>query len=311
MEITLIRSFAEAAPAAANAYNTNLENRDEGKYIFTLRNTNGHHNVMEHNMLHIEFKDITLFAAEVIGSCRVGFSMVERSLRRTKSIEMYHPGLRHEALATLYQQEIERGVKQEDARYLLPDNILTTCRITINQLELENLMKKLADAMEYDCWPIAGRLVQILPTPPFSTVAQRFPLVRNIDRKPYVKINIDDDGYNANDAHPRYSEFSDTTIYDSLSRVAYQQLKRHRTMSLLPEPYDIEEHFFPYESDNTRAAAELAAEDNIVIGATKRWFKMKINHRSLKNFFRLRCDKHAQKEIRDWATELRSKHEIC
>jgi flavin-dependent thymidylate synthase len=128
------------------------------------------------------------------------------------------------------------------------------------------------------------------------------------------------------DAPLREFELATLSCEVSVSASCFAQLKRHRMMTLLPQPYVIDDDeiippniaeaglgdTFRRAVDALRPAArDLAAEQPalapyLLTNAQRRRVLIHLNARELYHFARLRCDAHAQWEIRATADQLLS-----
>ncbi len=122
----------------------------------------------------------------------------------------------------------------------------------------------------------------------------------------------------------REFETAAMTFEAEISASCFAQLKRHRMMTLLSQPYDVEAGVilppsideaglrgpFLKAIDRSRQAAQKAASDSplfapyLLTNAHKKRVLMQANARELYHFARLRCDAHAQWEIRSLGEQV-------
>jgi flavin-dependent thymidylate synthase len=126
------------------------------------------------------------------------------------------------------------------------------------------------------------------------------------------------------DSAPRELEMAHLTYEAEISASCFAQLKRHRMMTLLQQPYassdgaiippsiteaGFEPVFIEAISTATEAAIELRKEHPLLApylltNAHKKRVLIHVTARELYHISRLRCDSHAQWEIRDLATQM-------
>jgi len=120
------------------------------------------------------------------------------------------------------------------------------------------------------------------------------------------------------DSPPREFELASITFEACMSASCFAQLKRHRMMTLLVQPYDpalgvvmppavhdagLDEDFTWILKTATENACRLGEEHSLLASylltnTHRRRVLMKANARELYHVARLRCDEHAQWEIR-------------
>ena len=157
-----------------------------------------------------------------------------------------------------------------------------------------------------------------------------------------LAFSLGRDSTGVNDAHRIWQAlFRDMTVHDSvaarirtghdltfeatISASCFAQLKRHRMMTLLPQPYALEDGVIvppsvreagldaafaqAVEADASgRAGPDIPSsrrsEPYLLTNAQRRRVLMQMNARELYHFARLRCDRHAQWEIRALAEQM-------
>ena len=114
------------------------------------------------------------------------------------------------------------------------------------------------------------------------------------------------------DSAPREFEMIDFQFLLRMSSSCFAQLKRHRMMTILPKPYQIESNvIIPKsikETKNEEKFREIISKTNDFYKKVKtpycltnshtRFVQIKINLREMYHFCRMRMDNHAQWEIR-------------
>lgn len=131
-------------------------------------------------------------------------------------------------------------------------------------------------------------------------------------------------GLGPHDPVLREFELAQMTFDVEISAACFAQLKRHRMMTMLPQPYGIEgpailppaiaesgeTSLFEQAIRASQAAASVVAgkseliADYLLTNAQVRRVRLMANARELYHFSRLRCDAHAQWEIRDLADQM-------
>jgi len=122
------------------------------------------------------------------------------------------------------------------------------------------------------------------------------------------------EGMKAFDSAPREFEVVDFNFRLIVSASCYAQLKRHRMMTLIPEPYTTSNVIIPksvIETGMEKKFKEIIEKTNQFFEETKNYYCLtnahcrtvyaKINLREMYHFCRMRMDNHAQWEIRELA----------
>jgi thymidylate synthase ThyX len=126
------------------------------------------------------------------------------------------------------------------------------------------------------------------------------------------------------DQSPRELELASLTYEAEISASCFAQLKRHRMMTILTQPYwpssgaiippsiraiGGEDQFADLIQSTTKLAAELYADHPLLCpylltNAHKKRVTLHLSARELYHISRLRCDEHAQWEIRELAGQM-------
>ncbi len=126
------------------------------------------------------------------------------------------------------------------------------------------------------------------------------------------------------DSVPREFELATLTFEATISASCFAQLKRHRMMTLLPQPYALEDGVIVPPSVREAGLESVFAETitlahstareliaaqplmgpYLLTNAQRRRVVLHMNARELYHFARLRCDRHAQWEIRELAVQI-------
>jgi thymidylate synthase (FAD) len=134
------------ADIACICYQSKKETEEEKLSLLRSIIKRGHESVIEHVSFTFLIKGISRVASHQLVRHRIA-SYTQQSLRYTKATEYELPeSLKDDfqsqfylnSLFSFYQSLIEKGIKKEDARYILPNAVTSDLVVTMNARELRH-----------------------------------------------------------------------------------------------------------------------------------------------------------------------------
>jgi len=134
------------ADIACICYQSRKETEEEKLSLLRSIIKKGHESVIEHANFTFLIKGISRVASHQLVRHRIA-SYTQQSLRYTKAAEYELPeSLKDDfqsqfylnSLFSFYQSLIEKGIKKEDARYILPNAVTSDLVVTMNARELRH-----------------------------------------------------------------------------------------------------------------------------------------------------------------------------